>query len=125
VHDYNRGVTARHALAKSGSIVSIAAMRLASFFAISVWSQLDMITASTLKDPKPRLPEVGIWEVEWSDSGRVMGYSDIADRSVLSARLCSVRPGRHGSKAVTLRHPVMPVANGLGSGLVGINGNQL
>jgi hypothetical protein len=44
---------------------------------------------------------------------------------VLSARLRSVRPGRHGSEAVTLRHPVMPVANGLGRGLVGINGDQL
>jgi hypothetical protein len=46
-------------------------------------------------------------------------------RRVLSARLRSVRPGRHGSEAVTLRHPVMPVANGLGRGLVGINGDQL
>src|SRR5580693_665762 len=39
---------------------------------------------------------------------------------VLSARLRSVRQGRHCSEAVTLRHPVMPVANGLGRGLVGI-----
>ena len=31
---------------------------------------------------------------------------------MLSAGLRSVRPGRHGSEAVT-RHPVMPVANGL------------
>jgi hypothetical protein len=44
---------------------------------------------------------------------------------VLSARLRIVRPGRHGSEAVTLGHPVMPVANGLGRGLVGINGDQL
>jgi hypothetical protein len=29
------------------------------------------------------------------------------------------------SEAVALRHPVMPVTNGFGSGLVGINGNQL
>jgi hypothetical protein len=35
------------------------------------------------------------------------------------------RAGRHGSEAVALRHPVMPVANGLGSGWVGINGDQL
>ena len=46
-------------------------------------------------------------------------------QGVLSARLRSVRPGRHGSEAVTLRHPVMPVANGLGRGLVGIDGDQL
>jgi hypothetical protein len=44
---------------------------------------------------------------------------------VLSAKLRSTEPGRRGSEAVALRHPVMPVANSLGSGLVGINGNQL
>jgi hypothetical protein len=52
-----------------------------------------------------------------SSSGRM--------QSVLSARLRSVRPGRHCSEAVTLRHPVMPVANGLCGGWVGINGGQL
>src|ERR1700684_628886 len=35
---------ARHALANSGSIVSIAAMRLASFRASSIWFPLDMIS---------------------------------------------------------------------------------
>jgi hypothetical protein len=53
------------------------------------------------------------------------GKPSIAEYRVLSARLRSVRPGRHGSEAVTLRHPIMPVANGLGRGLVGINGDQL
>ena len=47
------------------------------------------------------------------------------EEGVLSAKLRSTEPGRRGSEAVALRHPVMPVANSLGSGLVGINGNQL
>ena len=34
-------------------------------------------------------------------------------------------PERHNSETVAPRHPVMPVANGLGSGFVGINGKQL
>jgi len=42
---------ARHALAKSGSILSIAAMRLASFRASSVWFPWDMIsTPQSVKD---------------------------------------------------------------------------
>ena len=40
---------------------------------------------------------------------------------VLSA---SLRSGA-GSEAVALRHPVMPIANGLGCGFVGIDGSQL
>ena len=40
---------------------------------------------------------------------------------VLSA---SLRSGT-GSEAVALRHPVMPIANGLGCGFVGIDGSQL
>ena len=35
------------------------------------------------------------------------------------------RGGTACSEAVALRHPVMPVANGLGSGFVGIDGHQL
>jgi len=54
-----------------------------------------------------------------------IGVRKNVNSCVLSARLRSVRPERHGSEAVTLRHPVMPVANGLGRGLVGINGGQL
>src|ERR1035441_8877121 len=42
-------------------------------------------------------------------------------RCVLSA---SLRSGT-GSEAVALRHPVMPIANGLGCGFVGIDGSQL
>jgi hypothetical protein len=64
------------------------------------------------------------------DTNRMQDFAQFernqqALQCVLSARLRSVRPGRHGSEAVTLRHPVMPVANGLGRGLVGINGDQL
>ena len=56
--------------------------------------------------------------VSWVEQGK-------AKKCVLSAKLRSTEPGRRGSEAVALRHPVMPVANSLGSGLVGINGNQL
>ena len=49
----------------------------------------------------------------------------IAQLRVLTARLRSTGRDGRDSEAVALRHPVMPVANGLGSGLVGINGNQL
>jgi hypothetical protein len=55
---------------------------------------------------------------------KVVPVGTAANR-VLSAKLRSTEPGRRGSEAVALRHPVMPVANSLGSGLVGINGNQL
>jgi hypothetical protein len=52
----------------------------------------------------------------------VSAYSKL---SVLPARLRSTRRDGGGSEAVALRHPVMPVANGLVSGLVGINSHQL
>jgi hypothetical protein len=44
---------------------------------------------------------------------------------VLSAKLRRTVPERRNSEAVALRHPVMPVADGLGSGFVGIDCNQL
>jgi hypothetical protein len=73
----------------------------------------------------PRNPRglIGLWQslVRQHTADSAGGYT----KSVLSARLRSVRPGRQGLEAVTLRHPVMPVANGLGRGLVGIKGDQL
>jgi hypothetical protein len=44
---------------------------------------------------------------------------------VLSAKLRSTEPGRRGSEAVALRHPVMPVANSLGSGHVGCEARKI
>ena len=57
-------------------------------------------------------------QIEISEAKAVM-------HRVLSARLRSTRPGRCGLEAVALRHPVMPVANGLGRGWVGVSGYQL
>src|SRR5258708_5138927 len=58
-----------------------------------------------------------------AQSERRPGWSPLNHEEfrVLSA---SLRSGA-GSEAVALRHPVMPIANGLGRGFVGIDGSQL
>lgn len=45
----------------------------------------------------------------------------LAESTVLTV---SLRSGA-GSEAAALRYPVMPIANGLGCGFVGIDGSQL
>jgi len=50
------------------------------------------------------------------------GNPEVTKHRVLSARL---RRSARGSETVALRHPVMPVANSFGGGVVWVNSDQL